>query len=481
MSIPCKIDPLGVGRFPIGYKRLEYLEGNNNTQINIPYATDAETGLSANYMPLSNKLSDSVLTAVNSTVINISVPYPSSSYADWVFTFGIHTYSIGTNYKELKYLTGSTNYLNSKSGVTVLDGKESTTSRPNAPFDGFANNLRVMQGFYRLRWAKVSQGNKVVMHLVPALDSKQRPCLYDLIQKKTYYNSGSGKLTYNTNEEYTPVDYLETTGGQYTRAAIVPNSNIGCRARFSVAQQINYSLICCVQGSNYAYYLFAAANTDPGYSYIRWGTTLINNGNSRTWYNIGEEAVQELNWLNSKVVKGNGAQIWSLNSDISFRLRHDLYLFANNSNGTASPVKGGARLYSVEFSEYSTAIRHFVPAIDSIGAPCFIETMSGIPFYNLGTGDFLYPGKETEATTYRLRCPQTYAQMTANGIRRLYHVPKGYNGTKEEYAAENGFKPLIETPQPEEGYWASHWKETEEEIILEWVEADPPTESLEEP
>lgn len=475
MSIPCKIDPLGSGRFPVGYKRLEYLEGNNNTLITIPYATDAETGLSANYMPLSNK----ILSAVLSASQHISVPYPSPGYGEWIFKFGRYDYAIATRYKGLEYLVGSTNYLNSKSGETVLDGNKVTVDRSTAIFDEFANSLRVMQGFYRLRWAKVSQGNKVVMHLVPALDQDQHPCLYDLIQKKTYYNTGSGKLSYNASEEYTPVDYLETTGGQYTRAAIVPNSQIGCRASFSVAQQINYPLICYAQGSNYAYYLFAAANTDPGYSYIRWGSA--NPLNTNAWFNIGEESVQELNWLNNKVVKGNNEPLLTLNSNMSFLLRYDLYLFASSNAGTVSPVNEGARLYSVEFSEYSTAIRHFVPAIDSIGAPCFIETMSGVPFYNLGTGDFLYPGKEAEATTYRLRRPITYAQVTANGIRRLYHVPKGYNGTKEEYAAEYGFKPIIETPQPEEGYWAPHWKETEEEIILEWIETDPPAESLEEP
>lgn len=98
------------------------------------------------------------------------------------------------------------------------------------------------------------------------------------------------------------------------------------------------------------------------------------------------------------------------------------------------------------------------------------------PFYNSGTGDFFYPGKEEEATTYSLRRPLTYAHATAHGIRRLYHVPAGYNGTREEYAAEHGYKVLLETPEPEEGYWSPVWHETEEEIVLEWVETEPPAE-----
>jgi hypothetical protein len=112
------------------------------------------------------------------------------------------------------------------------------------------------------------------------------------------------------------------------------------------------------------------------------------------------------------------------------------------------------------------------------------DAVSRERFYNQGTGDFLYPGKDEEPTTYSLRRPVTYslrrpityAQLTEHGVRRLYHVPNGYNGTKEVYAMEHGFKPLVETPQPEEGYWSPQWRETAEEIVLDWVETEPPAE-----
>lgn len=119
---------------------------------------------------------------------------------------------------------------------------------------------------------------------------------------------------------------------------------------------------------------------------------------------------------------------------------------------------------------------HYIPALDPTGAPCMYDIVTREAFYNAGTGDFLYPGKEEQATTYSLRKPRMYAQKTEHGIRRLYHVPKGYNGTPEEYAAENGFKVLVETPQPEEGYWAPVWHEREDCIELEWVETEPPAE-----
>lgn len=115
-----------------------------------------------------------------------------------------------------------------------------------------------------------------------------------------------------------------------------------------------------------------------------------------------------------------------------------------------------------------------VPALDPTGAPCMFDLVSRKPFYNAGVGDFLYPGKEEESVTYSLRRPITYAQLTEHGVRRLYKVPKGYNGTKAEYAMEHGFKPLVETLRPEQGYWVPQWRETAEEIVLDWVETEPP-------
>lgn len=115
-----------------------------------------------------------------------------------------------------------------------------------------------------------------------------------------------------------------------------------------------------------------------------------------------------------------------------------------------------------------------IPCVDDTGAPCMLDRVTRTIYYNAGAGDFLYPGKEEEPATYSLRRPITYAQLTKHGVRRLYHVPKGYNGTKKEYASENGFKSLVETPTPEEGYWEPLWRETEDEIILEWMEAKVP-------
>lgn len=69
-----------------------------------------------------------------------------------------------------------------------------------------------------------------------------------------------------------------------------------------------------------------------------------------------------------------------------------------------------------------------------------------------------------------------YAQLTKFGVRRLYKIPNGCTLSIDEYAAQNGFKTIVEPEKPTEGYWVPVWTETETELVLTWVETDPPSE-----
>ena len=99
------------------------------------------------------------------------------------------------------------------------------------------------------------------------------------------------------------------------------------------------------------------------------------------------------------------------------------------------------------------------------------DIISQQPFYNEGTGQFLYPGAESQVVTSDLD-EIFYAKKTAHGIQKLYHVPENFSGSKDEYAIENGFKQLVEPPMPTEGYWTPEWIETDNQLICNWVETD---------
>ena len=136
-----------------------------------------------------------------------------------------------------------------------------------------------------------------------------------------------------------------------------------------------------------------------------------------------------------------------------------------------------ARLYGLKLSNSQMGKEmKMIPCLDETGAPCVFDLVSRKAFYNKGAGDFLYP---TERTTFALRrVLPDWGKLTENGLRRLYHAPANYKGELYDYAIENGYKPIVETEQPEDGHWSPRWTETEDEIILEWVETEPPTDEF---
>lgn len=137
-----------------------------------------------------------------------------------------------------------------------------------------------------------------------------------------------------------------------------------------------------------------------------------------------------------------------------------------------------ARFYHLKLWDENVLTYDLVPALDPTGAPCVLDLVSRKPYYNVGTGDFLYPTDAAPAAAIGLD-DKFYAQLTEHGVRRLYKVPDGSNMTKDKYAAANGFKELVEPPMPLEGYWKPEWRETDTQLILDWIETEPPMEVTE--
>lgn len=130
-----------------------------------------------------------------------------------------------------------------------------------------------------------------------------------------------------------------------------------------------------------------------------------------------------------------------------------------------------AQISSVVLSRDGNLLRNFIPALDPTGAPCLFDTVKRESFYNIGTGDFLYP---SDSTTFSLRKElPSLGKLSQYGLQRLYHTPSNYNGSIEQYAAENNYKNIIETPKPSEGDWEPSWTESYENIILSWTEIIP--------
>lgn len=269
------------------------------------------------------------------------------------------------------------------------------------------------------------------------------------------------------------VEWLESTGTQYIDTGYVPNNEtgiylyqlktqvgdtipMGCRNSGSTNTRF-YALRAMANSSDYAY--------AGGFGWGRWVDIPEFHGLSKTY----------TNYMNARVAAAENIDPVTVTA-LPFTPEYSIFMFAANIGGVASLLWRG-RIYETVISQGESIAMSFVPCLDPEGAPCMFDLVSRKPFYNEGKGDFTYPNAAPVMSTDLE--DKFYAKLTENGVRRLYKVPGYLNMTKDEYAAANGFKELVEPPMPQTGYWRPEWRETETQVICDWVETDPPEDIME--
>ena len=102
----------------------------------------------------------------------------------------------------MKFYLGKTNWLNDKKAIVDVGWaqdtyslKETISFTPTLPIYIFRSNTgtsatRVWNG--RVFRAKISEGTEIIRDFIPCLDTDGKPCMYELLEGKTYYNQGTG-------------------------------------------------------------------------------------------------------------------------------------------------------------------------------------------------------------------------------------------------------------------------------------------------
>lgn len=272
----------------------------------------------------------------------------------------------------------------------------------------------------------------------------------------------------NLPDGYKRLAYLESNGTQYIDTEYVPNNETGIylyQLKTKMGDTIPMGCRNDTLTETRFYALRSIVEAVESYHSAGFGW--------RGWFQSSSSIIglskTYLNYMNRRVVEGEN-YIKALDL-LQFTPECSIFMFAANIGGVASLFWSG-RIYETTISQEESTAMSFVPCLDPEGAPCMFDIVSETPFYNDGAGDFIYP---TESTTYSLRrVLPDWGKLTAHGLKRLYHTPSDYTGELIDYAIENGYKRIVESEKPEDGYWTPKWRETEEEIILDWIESEPP-------
>lgn len=189
------------------------------------------------------------------------------------------------------------------------------------------------------------------------------------------------------NYEYTPVEYIESTGTQYI------DSGLSTFDVYKIEAEAYNTFGLVYSGTTYGGSLVGAraSATDSVFQYGTGASNdFIGNGTSQTSLTKNTNTAKiTLNYTkaNYSITCGNYNASGSLN--VVLGKPFNMYVFALNNNGT--PSYGTFKLlYLKMYDCYNNLMRDFIPVLDTNNVPCLFDRTHGKFYYNIGTGSFSY-------------------------------------------------------------------------------------------
>ncbi len=175
----------------------------------------------------------------------------------------------------------------------------------------------------------------------------------------------------------TPIEYLESTGGQWIDTGFIPDNNTGIEIKIQNLAG---------NSENYFFGAGQSAFVRSFESYI-WGSTLQFTYSSVTANALPDNTPFILNWRKNVLhyIQNNNDVLINLPTS-SFVSPYSMYLFAIHR---ASYSTGRSRIYYCKLYDNHVLVRDFIPVLDKDGVPCMYDKVEGKFYYNAGTGQFI--------------------------------------------------------------------------------------------
>ena len=191
--------------------------------------------------------------------------------------------------------------------------------------------------------------------------------------KVPHKQSGGGSVL---PEGYTQVEYIQSSGTQYVDTGFKPNQDT--------------RVVCDVifPQSDSSKWLFGArtsASSGDSYNFLTYENQYRSDyRSSREQFSISQGRIKIDK--NKNITNVDGTQK-SESTYKTFQCPHNLFLFANNNNGSVQNP-GSVTLYSCEVYDNDTLIRDYIPCINPGGEVGLYDTVDGLFYGNEGTGTF---------------------------------------------------------------------------------------------
>lgn len=434
--------------------QLEYIESDGNQYINLDYIPTTKTGshvkvstVGQGDMIICGSRNDptaytrfylsSTYSSANKPVPLISIGRGPYMYLNLDGTFDATNPTLTVPYKTV--YEQYTNYKNSKV-VRFVDSTRDVTSieipeltfEPNQPLYLFAGNIAGVKNYAykgKIYSCEITEGDKIVMYLIPAFDENLNVCMYDLVSKKYLYNQGSGTFKGYFEDGSRLVSYLSATGTQWIDTGITPLmgdelelKSVQCKKKGSGMQVVfsagtgTYQLIILVADGTYSdrasfYKYFAsggAKNINPP-NYLNNPTKIKIDSEGSVFYN----------------------DVFIIQSPPENEVNSSMRLFyrANNSQ----PMTGN--IGAVSIKRDGKFVINLLPVVKSDNTVCMLDLIYDRYFINQGSGTFNYG---TVANLFDTTKPSYIAgyistnnngNITASTLTHTFYIPCKPNTT----------------------------------------------------
>ena len=188
---------------------------------------------------------------------------------------------------------------------------------------------------------------------------------------------------------YTRLEYLETIiGDDHINTGIIPGGKI-------LSAEVDASILEAVTDVAFLLGSVTSISSDE----FRRG---VFNGKKRVKLNSSAvsgstfDASRKIYYINRPQGSGVGAEVLLSAAPVAIADSNNrpVYLFRSNAapypNGINGNDRSRKRIYGCKIWDGATVVRNYLPALDPAGRPCMFDTVSRKPFYNAGSGEFLY-------------------------------------------------------------------------------------------
>ena len=374
------------------YCEVEYLESTGTQYIDtgLDYFADFEVGIQLRDNVSNKALGNAAFYCMQR--YNASNPY-------WYFSTG----------------SGASNSYTSSTPITeyhVMKWKDNKIYSDDVLLTEFTKNLNTPNRMYlysadggnkypnMIYFCKLWEPNSglLVRDFIPVLDFSLKPCMYDKISGKLFYNQNTSGDDFSYGREIHYVDYLESTGTQYIDTGIVGDLTTELTCEAAIVEAGNAS-VTNIMGNNVtssrAITINMSANiANPSPSRIRFSntdnTTVAGAINLNTFYKYNTNKDN----LTVKDTNNIVLNTYAFNATTAFTTDGNILIY--KLGDTSIQYIGKIKVSKASIKNSGVLVRDFIPAIDSDGVGFMFDRVTHTIYDNAGTGAFKYPAREVE-------------------------------------------------------------------------------------